>query len=289
MTQKQRRGILFAVLAAAFYALNAPLSKLLMADVPPSMMASMLYLGAGFGMAIFSAATRRTGHGAKLGKRDLPYVIGMILLDIAAPISLMLGIRATSAANASLLNNFEIVATSLIALVVFRERISPRLWLGIGLVTLSSILLSVEDVGSLSLSAGSLLVLLACVCWGFENNCTRMLSGSDPVQIVVLKGIFSGLGALIVALLSGESFPAPGSAGMALALGFVAYGLSIVFYIYAQRELGAAKTSAYYAIAPFIGVALSLVIFREMPTGSFLVALAVMIAGTWAVTTAESA
>lgn len=289
MTQKQRRGVLFAVLAAAFYALNAPLSKLLMADVPPSMMASMLYLGAGFGMAIFSAATRRMGYGAKLGKRDLPYVIGMILLDIAAPISLMLGIRATSAANASLLNNFEIVATSLIALAIFRERISPRLWLGIGLVTLSSILLSVEDVGGLSLSAGSLLVLLACVCWGFENNCTRMLSGSDPVQIVVLKGIFSGLGALIVALLSGESFPAPGSAGMALVLGFVAYGLSIVFYIYAQRELGAAKTSAYYAIAPFIGVALSLVIFRETPSGSFLAALAVMIAGTWAVTTAESA
>lgn len=289
MTQKQRRGAAFAVLAAAFYALNAPFSKLLMADVPPSMMASMLYLGAGFGMAIFSAATCRTGYGAKLGKRDLPYVIGMILLDIAAPISLMLGIRATSTANASLLNNFEIVATSLIALAIFRERISPRLWLGIGLVTLSSILLSVEDVGSLSLSAGSLLVLLACVCWGFENNCTRMLSGSDPVQIVVLKGIFSGLGALMVALLSGESFPELGSAGMALVLGFVAYGLSIVFYIYAQRELGAAKTSAYYAIAPFIGVALSLVIFRETPSGSFLAALAVMIAGTWAVTTAESA
>lgn len=291
MTKQQKRGVICAILAAAFYALNSPLSKVLLGSVGPTMMAALLYLGAGAGMAVVRLLESRTALAAEakgLTRQDLPYVIGMVVLDIAAPIALMLGIRATSAANASLLNNFEIVATSLIALVIFKERISPRLWLGIGLVTLSSILLSVEDVKSFSLSAGSLFVLLACVCWGFENNCTRNLSHSDPVLIVVIKGIFSGLGSLMVAFLSGESFPALGSAAMALALGFVAYGLSIVFYIYAQRELGAAKTSAYYAIAPFIGVALSLVIFREIPTGSFLIALAVMMAGAWAVTTAET-
>ena len=287
---KQTKGVWCAILAAAFYALNAPLSKLLLGHVPPTMMAAFLYLGAGLGMAVMQLAENRTGFAAReqrLTRSELPYTIGMVVLDIAAPIALMVGITRTSAANASLLNNFEIVATSLIAMCLFREAISPRLWLGIALVTLSSAILSVQDVSSFSFSAGSVFVLIACVCWGFENNCTRMLSSKNPVQIVVIKGIFSGLGALVIALVTGESFPAAGQVLMALALGFVAYGLSIVFYIYAQRELGAAKTSAYYAIAPFIGVAMSLVIFREVPSLTFLIALAVMIAGACVVTAAD--
>ena len=201
----------------------------------------------------------------------------------------MIGISKTTAANASLLNNFEIVATSLIALLVFKERISRKLWLGIGLVTLSSMILSVQDISSFSFSAGSIFVLIACICWGFENNCTRMLSSKNPVQIVVIKGIFSGLGSFIIALCIGETIPNLPSILGALLLGFVAYGLSIVFYIYAQRELGAAKTSAYYAIAPFIGVALSLLIFMELPSAGFIVALLVMIAGTYVVTVADNA
>ena len=133
-----------------------------------------------------------------------------------------------------------------------------------------------------------LAILAACVCWGLENNCTRSLSGKNPVQIVVVKGLGSGLGALVIALLCGESFPGAGDILMALVLGFVAYGLSIVCYIYAQRELGAAKTSAYYAVAPFIGVALSLLILREAPGGRFVAALLVMIAGAYVVTVADA-
>lgn len=291
MSARQRRGILCAVMAAAFYALNAPLSKLLLASVPPTMMAAFLYLGAGIGMAVLQLCQRgsvRAHQEQRLTRRELPYTIGMVVLDIAAPIALMLGLTRTSAANASLLNNFEIVATSLIALLIFHERISPRLWVGIGLVTLSSVLLSLQDVGSLSFSVGSLFVLLACVCWGLENNCTRMLSAKDPVQIVVIKGIGSGLGSLVIALCAGDALPSLPTVLMTLLLGFIAYGLSIVFYIYAQRELGAARTSAYYAIAPFIGVALSLLIFRESPAPLFLAALLVMIAGTWVVTVSEN-
>lgn len=291
MGARQRRGILCAVMAAAFYALNAPLSKLLLASVPPTMMAAFLYLGAGIGMAVLQLCQRgsvRAHQEQRLTRRELPYTIGMVVLDIAAPIALMLGLTRTSAANASLLNNFEIVATSLIALLIFHERISPRLWVGIGLVTLSSVLLSLQDASSLSFSVGSLFVLLACVCWGLENNCTRMLSAKDPVQIVVIKGIGSGLGSLIIALCAGEALPSLPTVLMTLLLGFVAYGLSIVFYIYAQRELGAARTSAYYAIAPFIGVALSLLIFRESPAPLFLAALLVMIAGTGVVTVSEN-
>lgn len=291
MSARQRRGILCAVMAAAFYALNAPLSKLLLASVPPTMMAAFLYLGAGIGMAVLQLCQRgsvRAHQEQRLTRRELPYTIGMVVLDIAAPIALMLGLTRTSAANASLLNNFEIVATSLIALLIFHERISPRLWVGIGLVTLSSVLLSLQDVGSLSFSVGSLFVLLACVCWGLENNCTRMLSAKDPVQIVGIKGIGSGLGSLVIALCAGDALPSLPTVLMTLLLGFIAYGLSIVFYIYAQRELGAARTSAYYAIAPFIGVALSLLIFRESPAPLFLAALLVMIAGTWVVTVSEN-
>lgn len=291
MSARQRRGILCAVMAAAFYALNAPLSKLLLASVPPTMMAAFLYLGAGIGMAVLQLCQRssvRAHQEQRLTRRELPYTIGMVVLDIAAPIALMLGLTRTSAANASLLNNFEIVATSLIALLIFHERISPRLWVGIGLVTLSSVLLSLQDVGSLSFSVGSLFVLLACVCWGLENNCTRMLSAKDPVQIVVIKGIGSGFGSLVIALCAGDALPSLPTVLMTLLLGFIAYGLSIVFYIYAQRELGAARTSAYYAIAPFIGVALSLLIFRESPAPLFLAALLVMIAGTWVVTVSEN-
>ncbi len=279
----QIKATLFAILAAALYALNAPASKLLLADVSPSMMAAFLYLGAGLGMGAMALARRALGHPsaeARLTRKDLPYTIGMIVLDVIAPILLMLGIARTTAANASLLNNFEIVATSLIALLIFRERISKRLWIVIGLIVLSSALLTAEDASSLDFSLGSLYVLAASCCWGLENNCTRMLSGSDPQQIVIVKGVGSGLGALIVALLTGESFPAWGRIPLVLALGFVAYGLSIYFYVSAQRHLGAAKTSAYYAVAPFIGVLLSLVIFRELPSVLFWLALAVMIAAT---------
>ncbi len=278
------KPVFYAILAAALYALNSPLSKLLLRDVPPTMMAGFLYLGAGLGMTVMGMVRKRTGHGGRevrLTRKDLPYTLGMIVLDIAAPIFLMIGLSRTTAANASLLNNFEIVATSLIAMLLFREQISRQLWAAIGLITLSSILLSVEDAGSFRFSVGSLFVLLACTCWGLENNCTRCLSRCDPLEIVVVKGFCSGIGSVLIGFAVGESLPVFGDIFKILLLGFVAYGLSIYFYVYAQRYLGAAKTSAYYAVAPFIGAFLSLVILREKPGVLFLIALAIMICGVW--------
>lgn len=281
---ERRASIVWALLAAALYAISSPVSKVLLGDVSPTMMAALLYLGAGLGMLLLGVIRRQAGLGTseqRLTRKDLPYTVGMIVLDIAAPICLMAGLATTTSANASLLNNFEIVATSLIALLVFREAVSRRLWIAIGLITLSSLILSFEDASSLSFSSGSLLVLAACVCWGFENNCTRMMSQSDPLEIVVLKGFGSGLGSLAIAFAVGESLPALPYVLGSLLLGFLAYGLSIFFYVYAQRQLGAAKTSAYYAIAPFIGTGLSLVLFREWPEPSFWVALAIMAAGAY--------
>ena len=278
--KKTNHAVFCAVLAAALYALNAPVSKLLLNYIPSTMMAGLLYLGAGTGMYL-TEKFHRSKREKPLTRQELPYTAAMVVLDIAAPVLLMIGLTTCSAANAALLNNFEIVATSLIALFLFHEAVSRRLWLAIVLVTLSSILLSVEDLSSFSFSLGSVFVLLACVCWGFENNCTRMLSSKNPAQIVVIKGFGSGLGALAAAWIVGERYFHIGYMAAALLLGFVSYGLSIYFYIYAQRELGAARTSTYYAIAPFIGAALSLLIFRELPSPVFWLALAIMAAGTY--------
>ncbi len=284
MKSKQNAGILYAVLAAALYALSTPFSKLMLTSIPPRIMASLVYIGAGLGMAIVGGVQRLSGHSSNdppLSWEDWPYVVGMIVLDIAAPILLMLGLRSSSAASVSLLNNFEIVATSIIALTLFKEAISKRLWAAIVCVTIASMLLSIEEPGSLSFSMGSLFVLLACGCWGMENNCTRKLSRKDPLEIVVLKGIGSGSGALIIALLCGESLAWSLEIIGALVLGFLAYGLSIFFYVRAQACLGTAKTSAFYAIAPFVGSALSLILFREQPGAFFWIALLIMALGAY--------
>lgn len=269
---------LFAILAAALYAVNIPLSKVLLQFVKPTMMAAFLYLGAGVGLFVYGAAIKEKGE--KLTKAELPYTVGMIVLDIAAPILLMLGLQHTGSANASLLNNFEIVATSLIAFFAFREKLSKQLIAAIVMVTAASVTLSFEGAGSLQFNSGSLLVLAAACCWGLENNCTRMLSNKSSVQITTIKGIFSGIGSLIVALTVGEKLPGIIWALAVMALGFVAYGLSINFYIKAQKDLGAAKTSAYYSVAPFLGVLFGVLLLREELGIRFYLGLAIMIGAT---------
>ena len=274
------KALLSAFLAAVFYAISIPASKILLRDVGPTTMAALLYLGAGIGIAGLSFLnTRDRKASAPLSRTDLPYVIGMIVLDIAAPIFLMLGLRHGSSANASLLGNFEIVATTVIALFVFRETVTKRLWAAIALITLASILLSFEGSDSFKFSYGSLLVLAATVCWGFENNCTRNIASKSTYEIVILKGIFSGFGALAIAVAKREPLPSCAHIAAALVLGFVAYGLSIFLYVRAQNTLGAAKTSAYYAVAPFVGALLSFVFLKESLSWMYLAALAVMIAG----------
>lgn len=274
------KATLFAILAAALYAVNIPLSKLLLVKVSPTMMAAFLYLGAGAGLFLYGLITKEKEKAAPLTRAELPYTIGMIVLDIAAPIFLMLGLKLTGSANASLLNNFEIVATSLIALLLFREKLSRHLTGAIILVTAASIVLSFEGSGSFRFNTGSLLVLAATCCWGLENNCTRMLSSKSSVQITTIKGIGSGLGSLIIALSVGEKTPPMMWLFAVLALGFVAYGLSINFYIKAQKDLGAAKTSAYYSISPFLGVIFGLLLPGETLGLRFFLGLAIMVFAT---------
>ena len=235
-------------------------------------------------MAMVGAVRHWRGRAAdvqRLEKPDFKFVVCMVLLDIMAPVLLLIGLKLTTAANAALLNNFEIVATALIALAIFKESVSRRLWLGIGLITLSTLVLSFEDISSFSFSSGSLFVVLACICWGFENNCTRRLCMKDPLQIVVVKGLGSGIGSLGIAFVLGQTNGGICPVLEAMLLGFVAYGLSIFFYVKAQRGLGAARTSAYYALAPFFSVILSLTIFKELPSWQFSSALIIMAAGVY--------
>lgn len=286
MSCKFHKAVFHAVLAATLYAVSIPFSKLLLAQMPPTMLAAFLYIGAGMGMSMLGMLKKnRSEESLQCG--DIRYVVAMVMLDIIAPILLMLGLRYSSAASSSLLNNFEIVATAVIALVIFGENVSKRLWLAIALITFSSILLTFDTGDEFSFSFGSLLVLGATICWGIENNCTRQIADKDPLQIVVVKGFVSGLGALVVALVIGERFFAIEWIMLTMLLGFVSYGLSIYYYTYAQRVIGAARTSAYYAIAPFIGVVFSMLILGERPNWIFFVALFVMLVGTYLTSTKE--
>lgn len=282
MDNKTKTGaVVLALLAAVFYAINTPFSKVLLNNVTPTFMAAFLYLGAGVGVGImYLFHVKHEEKAERLTKKDFPYTIGMIVLDIAAPIFLMIGINLGIASNASLLGNFEIVATTLIALLIFKEKVSGRLWTAIGFITLSSIVLSFEGSGSFQFSIGSLFVILATCCWGLENNCTRKISEKSTYEIVLLKGIFSGGGSFVIAMFLGERIPEAKYIVAVMLLGFVAYGLSIFLYIRAQRDLGAAKTSAYYAVAPFVGALLAFVINGEKLTVMYFVGLAFMLAGT---------
>lgn len=279
--KRQAIAVVLALLAAIFYAINTPFSKILLNQIPPTLMAAFLYLGAGIGVGfLYLFHIKGEDKLERLTKKDLPYTIGMIVLDIAAPIFLMIGIRIGSVSNASLLENFEIVTTTLIALLVFKEKVTARLWAAIGFITVSSIVLSFEGSGSFQFSLGSLFVILATCCWGLENNCTRKISDKSTYEIVFLKGIFSGGGSLMISFILGEHIPEWKYMMLAMLLGFVAYGLSIFMYIRAQKDLGAAKTSAYYAVAPFVGTFLAFLINGEELTTAYFVGLIFMMIGS---------
>lgn len=274
-------AIICAILAAVFYALNTPFSKVLLKNISPTFMAAFLYLGAGIGVGfMYLFQYKKEDSSMRLSRKDLPYTILMVVLDVIAPIFLMIGISIGSSANASLLGNFEIVATSIIALVFFKEDVSKNLWIAIVFITLSSIILSFEGQESFRFSYGSLFVILATMSWGLENNCTRKISNKSSYQIVTIKGLCSGIASLIISIIIGEKFPEIRYTFFALLLGYVAYGLSIFLYVRSQRDLGAAKTSAYYAIAPFIGTFLCFLVNGEALSASYFVGLILMIVGT---------
>ena len=285
--------ILQALLAALFFGASAPLSKLLLGEVPPVLMAAFLYLGSGTGISLIKLSQRITSNQKEAGIRrpDVGWLAGAIITGgIIAPIILMISLQHTAASTASLLLNFEGVATTLIALFFFRESISRRAIAAILAITLASIFLSTNPQSTnFRFSLGALGILLACTLWGLDNNFTRNISAKDPLTIVAWKGLVAGTFSLFLGLFLGQQLPALRSIVGILLLGFISYGLSTMLFIYSMRGLGASRTSALYGTAPLAGVILSILIFHDPITLSFIVAAILMVAGAFMLSSEEHA
>lgn len=274
-------AIWYALISALLYAIYTPAAKALGLSVPPAYLTAYLYLGSGIGLGILYLLFKKQfqQNEKSIDRSDVKDLSLVIVLNVAAGILLNIGIKLSSAVSMSLVGNFEIVATSIIAALFFSERVSRRLWIGIIIIFIASIVLSF-DAHNLKISWGIIFGLLATVFWGLENNFTRKLSVKNPIQVVIVKGLGVGIGSYLVALIARETMVKNINVIMiCLVLGFFSFGLSILLYVISQRFLGAAKTSAYYAVSPFIAVILSLVFLHEAITGQFILALILMIAG----------
>jgi drug/metabolite transporter (DMT)-like permease len=281
MPRTRTYPVLLAVLGAILFGASAPLSKVLLGQIDPVLLAGLLYLGSGAGLLLFKAAGRSLGlpAGKPLDRKDAPWLAGAVLAGgVAAPIMLMLGLKSTPAATASLLLNFECVSTTLLAAILFQEYVGRRVWLAVGLVTAASIVLTFSESG-LGASTGALAIIVACVLWGMDNNLTRNIALKDPLSIGVVKGLVAGAFSFILAMLLGASLPSLPLVLGTMLLGSVSYGLSIALFILAMRHIGAARASAWLGTAPFAGVAISFLIFRNIPGINFLVSLPLMALG----------
>ncbi|MGH8810052.1 MAG: EamA family transporter [Noviherbaspirillum sp.] len=277
----------YALLAAILFGISTPFSKLLIGDVAPILLAALLYLGSGIGLSVWLALRRLRANGdidhASLTAADLPWLAGAILAGgIVGPVLLMTGLANLPAASASLLLNMEGVLTALLAWFVFREQFDRRIFIGMMLIILAGVLLSWQGGTGTRISWGALCVVAACLCWAIDNNLTRKVSASDAVQIAALKGVVAGAVNLSVALFWLE-LPLPAATRIAAAglIGLGGYGLSLVLFVLALRHLGTARTGAYFSAAPFVGVAISLVLLGERPDTVFWLAAALMAIGIW--------
>lgn len=287
MGNANRVGSGAALVSAFFYGVSVPFVKILEVGLSATWVSALLYTGAGIAM-ILLACGLRVGHrrdalgGKPLGIRQIPLLAIMVLLNTASAVALVAGIALSSAAAASLLGNLEIVATVVLAWIIFREPITKRFIGALIFITLSGFLLGWEGDGGL-LSPGAILIMLACVFWGFENNCTRALSEYDVIAVTRVKGFFTGASSAVLTFIIGDSVGLDNVLSL-LAVGAVSYGVSIALYIWAQRLIGAARTSNFYSIAPFIGVAASWLLFGIDTSPIFWVACAFAIIGvvlTW--------
>jgi drug/metabolite transporter (DMT)-like permease len=277
-------GTALALGAALLFGIATPCSKLLIGSIDPQMLAGLLYLGAGIGLATVHFGRGALGvpaPEAPLKAADLPWLAIVILFGgVLGPLFLMLGVARTDASSASLLLNLEGLATMAIAWIVFRENVDRRLLVGALSILAGAVVLSWHG-GSLSLDGGSLFIVAACLSWGIDNNLTRKLSAADPVVIAMIKGLAAGTVNVAIALAKGASPPATTILVAAALLGFLAIGVSLVLFIRALRYLGAARTGAYFSLAPFIGAIVAILILHEPMTETLLLAALLMGFGLW--------
>ncbi len=282
---RETRGYLFALLAALLFGLGAPVSKLLMEKINPWMMAGILYFGSGIGLLLLMFLRKLfwKSKAIALKKSDYsPLAAAVFWGGILGPVFLMFGLSKSSASSASLFLNFEAVFTAILAWLFFQEKFDRRVAAGILFIIFGGVALNWSGPLDLQSFMGPLLILAACFCWGLDNNFTGKVSASDPVQIVVIKSLVAGSTNIFLAKLSGANFPDLNLIVYASILGFVSYGLSLMMFVLGLRYLGASRTGAYFAIAPFFGALLSLFLLREsfgypLMIGSLLMAIGVYI------------
>lgn len=274
-------GILYALFAASLFGASTPLAKWLLGNgLDPWLLAGLLYGGSGIGLSFVYLLRGRHSTEASLQRRDVFWLALVVLFGgVAGPVLLMFGLANTSAASASLLLNLEGLATMAIAWLVFREQVDRRLLLGAFAILCGAMLLSYQ--GTQGFGIGTLAIIGACVAWGVDNNLTRKLSGSDPLQIAAAKGLVAGGVNIALAMTYGAHWPSGMTVLQAAVIGFFGYGVSVVAFVLALRHLGTARTGAYFSTAPFIGAALSVLLFNDIISAPLLIAAALMGIGVY--------
>ncbi len=277
-------GPVLGLASAALFGASTPFAKLLLGEVDPWLLAGLLYLGSGIGLGVVHLGRRSLGiepPEAPLRRADLPWLAAVILAGgVIGPLLLMLGLSVTPASSAALLLNVEGLATVGIAWAVFHENADRRIVLGALSILAGAVLLSWQGVAG-GVGWGALAIVGACLAWGIDNNLTRKLSAADPVQIAMLKGLVAGAVNLILALWRGAELPPAGTALGAGVVGFFGYGVSLVLFVLALRHLGAARTGAYFSMAPFVGAVLALGLFSEPLTVQLIAAAVLMGVGLY--------
>jgi drug/metabolite transporter (DMT)-like permease len=286
MNKNQVHFIALALFSAIMFGISAPLAKLLLGEFHPVSLAAFLYLGSGLSLLvikIFQRLSRNSDKNeARLVPVDYKWLGGATLAGgVIGPILLLFSLQSTPAATASLLLNFESVATAIIAVILFKEAFSNRALWAVLSITVATILLSFDKEATWGFSFGAIGIVAACLFWGLDNNLTRNISAKDPITIVCIKGLAAGLFSLCMASLIGYPLPAWDVVLKALMLGSISYGVSIIFFIWAMRGLGASRTSALFSTAPLSGLILSIFLFREAPSFLFFPALLIMAFGTF--------
>ncbi|MGD9871572.1 MAG: DMT family transporter, partial [Thauera sp.] len=275
--------VIHALLAAALFGASTPFAKLLVGEMSPWLLAGLLYLGSGLGLAALRLLRDRGWTPSGLVKGEWPWLLGAILFGgVAGPLALMFGLTRTSGSTASLLLNLEAVLTAVIAWVVFKENADRRIVLGMLAIVAGGVVLSWSGADAASNDwLGPLAIVLACLCWAIDNNLTRRVSASDALFIASAKGAVAGSVNAALAFALGASLPAGPILLGTLAVGLLGYGISLVLFVLALRGLGTARTGAYFSTAPFIGAAVSLVLLGESTSAAFWLAAALMAWGVW--------
>ena len=250
-------GITAALLAAVLFGMGTPLAKVLIGGVSPWLLAGLLYLGSGTGLLLYRRVKRSPK--VQLPTHEVKWFVGAVLFGgVLAPVLLMWGLTHLPAANASLLLNAEAVFTALLAWFVFREQFDARIFMGMVFIVAGAVVLSWSNEVGLAHLLPSLAILGACLAWGLDNNLTRKVSLTDATWLAMSKGAVAGVVNLTLAFALGAQMPGMTNIAWAMVVGFLAYGLSLVLFVVALRHLGAARTGAYFSIAPFVGAVLAL-------------------------------